>query len=339
MNGKEKAAHPSTQRLSGPRDPAGAGTQFLSSPHEQPGRNGQRRPPPTEYLPTCPEVSPAEPLPQPPPEQPLSPNRPHSPRQKVVVVWSGKAGVGRSTLAAGMADLLSKHGRTCMLDLNPVHSSLSALFGKEQEPNSWLTISDSLWSGQLTQQTTIASLVSITPQLSLLTGPAGSEQWMGQLNPSVVRQLIDHLRREFEYVVLDVPAGRTPSGDAALRAATSILVLVSAFYPDLLYTTQLYEQATTEQVISKEHCRLILTQWVEARELPQHDVSACLGLPITGVIPMAVDAALTAARSGRPVTQHQTPQFKPLRDAIEALTMAVGGLRVAEKRQGFWPWR
>lgn len=247
-------------------------------------------------------------------------------RQKVVACWGGKPGAGRSTLLLAVADVISRLPgvRVCTVDLNLHNSSLAALLRLEGRPGSWSVLGDTLQSQRLTAKTLTESLFEIQPQWALLTGPAGSDLWTQALTPAVVSDLIDLLRSAFDYILLDLGASRSPVTDAALREAQQVLVVVSSFFPDVADTTAALDRAVADGLLTRERCRLVLSQWVDSMELPADDVGACLGMPVAARIPLAPSGALMAARLGRPVTQLETPEAKALADGA----IAVAGLIV-----------
>ncbi|HWI61515.1 MAG TPA: P-loop NTPase [Symbiobacteriaceae bacterium] len=289
-----------------------------------------RSPLPSRQVPRVPDTQPPRPV--------WGTAQPRILRQKVVAFWGGKGGTGRSTMVTSVADLLCRIPgvRICTVDLNPHSSSLATLLRKETERNSWWLLGETLRTGQLTAQAVRESLVPITPQWSLLSSPAGSEQWCGFMTPDVVAGLIDALRTDFDYILLDLPAGRTPAGDTALAVAQIVVLVVSAFFPDVVDTVRTLEQALADGFLTKERCRLVLSQWIDSGELPASDVAACLELPVSGVVPLAPAVALAAARTGRPVTQLASPEAKPLIEALGGISRLIADVGAERPQKRGW---
>lgn len=259
-------------------------------------------------------------------------------RQKIVAFWGGKAGGGRSTLVTAAADVISQIPgvRVCTVDLNPYGSSLAALLQKESEPNSWASIGPAVMYGALTSQAVREGIVPVSPQWGMVTSPAGSEQWCGMLTDPVIAHLLDILRADYDYILLDLPAGRTPSGDAGLAAAQQVLLVVSAFFPDVVDTTRIFEQALSDGIVARERCQLVLSPWADSAELPAGDVSRCLGLPVSAKVPLCPIGALTAARKGSPVTRLGGTDAKPLADAAQAVARLIADATAAHPQRRSW---
>ncbi len=280
--------------------------------------------------------APASPLP--PGVLPAAPTSQHVMRQKVVTFWGGKGGAGRSTLLVAVADKLSQIPgvRVCTVDLHPTNSSLAALAGKDGQPGSWVPIGEDLMSGDLTKQTVARALVPINSQWAMLTGPAGSDQWTGLLTDDLVTGLVEILRTDFEFILLDVPHGRTPVGEAALALSQQVMVVVSAFYPDVADTARALERAVSDGLLARDRCRLVLSQWADSRELPAADVGALIQLPVSATVPLAPSVALAAARTGTPVTRLGSPESRAMAEAVTAVAELISEAPVGRPGRRTW---
>jgi len=249
-------------------------------------------------------------------------------RQRIVALWGGKPGSGRSTLAVGLSDLLSQLGgvKVCTVDLNPYNSSLAVLTGKEQEVPSWVNLAEGLGRGgpNLSE-----ALRWVKPNWAVLTGTDGRPDWLELLQEPTLHWLIAELRNQFDYILLDLDTRRGALTDAALRCAQTVMVVVSPDYPDVLDTHRAIGTAADRHVLDRGRCRLILNRWVETPSLSAGTVSEFLGLPLGARIPAAPEAVIEAATQGMPVTRLTTPGAKAvtqgMTQAMHFVAEAVAG--------------
>lgn len=257
-------------------------------------------------------------------------------RQQVVTLWGGKPGAGRSTLAVALSDLLSRAGaiRVCTVDLNPCNSSLAALVGKEQEVPSWFHLSQAIAKGS---PFPVDALRWVKPNWAILSGPDGRPEWMNHLTPQAIHYIVDGLRTQFDYIVLDAEARPGPVSETAVRLAQMVLITVSADYPDVLDTTRAYEAALEQGWLDRGRSRLILNRWLETPHLPASDVADCFSLPVSLTVPSSAEAAVHASSQGIPVTQLELPAGRNLAQAIGPLVGLVAEQVVAAGlgRNGF----
>lgn len=310
-----------------PRAPA-------AGPITPPSRTGPIPPPPplrpaSEAVPAPtaphqpPPGAPLRPVAQRPPQAPRSRTEPVRPalsvlRQQVVSFWGGKPGAGRSTLAVALSDLLSRAGgiRICTVDLNPCNSSLAALVGKEQEIPSWFHLSEALTRGA---PFPADALRWVKPNWAILSGPDGRPDWVQNLTGPSIAWLVDGLRTQFDYIVLDPEARPGEVRDTAARLAQTLLVTLAPDYPDVLDTTRAFEAGLEQGLIDRGRCRLVLNRWLETPHLPSTDVADCFGIPVALTVPPAPEAVVGATSQGIPVSQLES-------QASRAMVQALGGL-------------
>jgi septum formation inhibitor-activating ATPase MinD len=243
-------------------------------------------------------------------------------RQQVVTLWGGKPGAGRSTLAVALGDLLARAGdlRVCTVDLNPYNSSLAPLLGREQEASSWLHLSEAMARGLPLPGD---ALRWIRPNWALVSGPDGRPEWLPQLNPEAIAWLVDGLRTQFDYIILDPEARPGPIRETAVRLAQLVLVTVTGDYPDVLDTARAFEAGLEQGSLDHSRSRLILSRWLESPHLTPADVADCFGLPISLVLPHAPEAVVHASGQGLPVTQVAVKGAEPLQLALSKLVAIV----------------
>lgn len=308
-----------------------------------------RQGPTTPQAPTAGGVAPAQPVRRLP--QPSAPGGVQTPaprpvirvvRQQVVALWGGKPGGGRSTLAVALADLLARSGelRVCTVDLNPYNSSLAALMGREQEVSSWVQLGEAFDRGQ---PLPADGLRWVTSNWALVSGPDGRPDLVSRLSPESVAWLVDGLRSQFDFIILDAEARPGPIREAAARLAHLVLVTVACDYPDVLDTARGFEAAVEQGWLDRSRCRLVLSRWLDNPYLTPGEVADCFGLPVSAILPHSPEAVLHAVGQGHPVTRSQAKDAEPVRQAVAQLlgvvAPAVAAAGSADGRAGAGsPW-
>lgn len=117
------------------------------------------------------------------------------------VITSGKGGVGKSTLAVGVGRALAQRGRRVLLvDCDAGLRSLDRMTGVEEELV--FDMADVVF-GRCSPAEAIYPCPE-DPGLFLLPAPSSSEN---MVRPGVMRKLTPLLKRYFDHVLLDSPAG------------------------------------------------------------------------------------------------------------------------------------
>ncbi|HEU5077503.1 MAG TPA: Mrp/NBP35 family ATP-binding protein [Polyangiaceae bacterium] len=145
------------------------------------------------------------------PGRPIAPNDPVPGAKNIVLVMSGKGGVGKSTVAANLALALNRAGyRVGLLDADIYGPSVPTMLGITGQPMS---------DGQKIQplQRFGVKLMSIG---FLLEDNKAAVVWRGpMLQGAVVQFLKDVAWGELDYLLLDLPPG---TGDVALTLSQQI---------------------------------------------------------------------------------------------------------------------
>lgn len=151
------------------------------------------------------------PEPQAVPGRPIAPNDPVPGAKNIVLVMSGKGGVGKSTVAANLALALNRAGyRVGLLDADIYGPSVPTMLGITGQPMS---------DGQKIQplQRFGVKLMSIG---FLLEDNKAAVVWRGpMLQGAVVQFLKDVAWGELDYLLLDLPPG---TGDVALTLSQQV---------------------------------------------------------------------------------------------------------------------
>lgn len=137
------------------------------------------------------------------------------------VITSGKGGVGKSTVSVGLGRALAERGRRVLLiDCDAGLRSLDRMTGTEE--NLVFDISDVVF-GRCAPAEAIYPCAE-AESLFLMPAPSSGEN---MIRPGVMKKLVPLLKRYYDHVLLDSPAGVGGGFRAAACAADRALIVCS----------------------------------------------------------------------------------------------------------------
>src|SRR6266513_2172872 len=213
---------------------------------------------------------------------------------KVMVVTSGKGGVGKTTTTASLGVALAQTGQKVVVyDLINVVQGVAKL-----------------------HQALIRDKRIET--LSLL--PASQTRDKDALTEEGVARVIEELREKFEWVICDSPAGIERGATLAMRFADSAVIVTNPEVSSVRDSDRIIglldsktEKAENGQRVDKHVLITRYHPWRAARGemLAIDDVLEILSIPLLGIIPESEDV-LRASNVGSPVTLN-SPLSAPAR--------------------------
>ena len=225
---------------------------------------------------------------------------------KVVVVTSGKGGVGKTTTSAAFAAGLALRGyKTVVIDFDVGLRNLDLIMGCERR-----VVYDLLnvihGEGSLNQ-----ALIKDKRVGNLFILPASQTRDKDALSMEGVGEVIATLQQSFDYIICDSPAGIEKGAMTAMYFADEALVVTnpevsSVRDSDRIIGMLASKTRRAEQDLSpvKEH--LVITRYDPIRVnkgdmLSADDVQEILAIPFLGVVPES-KSVLAASNAGIPVT-------------------------------------
>lgn len=209
---------------------------------------------------------------------------------EVISVISGKGGTGKTTICAAVATCLAVDGkRVLCIDADIGLRNLDIALGMAELPlaaftdvlHGHCTLSDAAEHPQF-------------PGLFLLTAPVRENEDL--ISADGFRELLEQARRDFDFCLIDAPAGIGAGFRLATRFADRCLVIST---PDPASMRDAGCAADLLILDGKETLQLIVNRcsprMFSKMELTVDDIMDDVGLPLLGLVPEDPDVMLAAA--------------------------------------------
>ncbi|MFW5453626.1 septum site-determining protein MinD [Thioalkalivibrio sulfidiphilus] len=224
---------------------------------------------------------------------------------KIVVVTSGKGGVGKTTTSAAISTGLAQAGhRTAVVDFDVGLRNLDLIMGVERR-----VVYDfvNVINGDANLK---QALIKDKRVEGLYILPASQTRDKDALTTEGVEKVLNELAEEFDYIVCDSPAGIERGALMAAYFADEAIVVTnpevsSVRDSDRILGILASKTRHAEQGKGSIPGRLLLTRYspervVKGEMLSVEDVQEILAVDLLGVIPES-QAVLNASNAGTPV--------------------------------------
>ncbi len=226
---------------------------------------------------------------------------------KVIVVTSGKGGVGKTTTSASFSTGLAMRGhKTVVIDFDVGLRNLDLIMGCERR-----VVYDfvNVINGEATLK---QALIRDKAYDNLYILPASQTRDKDAFSKEGVGKVIDELKESFDFIVCDSPAGIERGALMALYFADEALIVTNPEVSSVRDSDRILgilsaKSKRAEDGLDpiKEH--LVVTRYspsrVESGEmLSIDDIQELLGIKLLGIIPES-PAVLQASNSGVPVVR------------------------------------
>ena len=224
---------------------------------------------------------------------------------RIIVVTSGKGGVGKTTTSAAVAMGLAKKGhRTAVIDFDVGLRNLDLIMGCERR-----VVYD--FVNVINKEAGInQALIRDKRCDNLYILPASQTRDKDALSKEGVGRVLDDLSKEFEYIVCDSPAGIERGATLAMYFADDAFVVTNPEVSSVRDSDRMLgilasksRRAENNEEPIKEY--LLLTRYSPDRVklgemLSVDDVQEILSLHLLGVVPES-KSVLNASNSGTPI--------------------------------------
>ena len=239
---------------------------------------------------------------------------------KVLVVTSGKGGVGKTTSTAALGGALAQSGeKVVVIDFDVGLRNLDLVMGAERRVVFDL-INVVQGDAKLNQ-----ALIRDKRMENLSLLPASQTRDKDALTEEGVARVLAELREKFDWIICDSTAGIERGATLAMRHADVAVVVTNPEVSSVRDSDRIIglldsktEKAEKGERIEKH---LLLTRYDQARAergemLKKEDVLEILSIPLLGIIPES-EEVLRASNVGTPVTLNN-PNSAPGRAYFDA---------------------
>jgi len=243
---------------------------------------------------------------------------------KIIVVTSGKGGVGKTTTSAAIGTGLAMQGhRTIIIDFDVGLRNLDLIMGCERR-----VVYD--FVNVINGEASLSQAVikdKRTDNLYILA--ASQTRDKDALTQEGVQKVLDELSTNYDFIVCDSPAGIEKGAQMALYFADEAIVVTNPEVSSVRDSDRILgilqsksKRAEQGKEPIKEH--LLITRYNPSRVndgemLSVSDVEDILAIPLLGVIPES-EAVLKASNQGAPVIlDSQATAGQAYSDAVQRL--------------------
>lgn len=201
---------------------------------------------------------------------------------RIIVVSSGKGGVGKTTVTANLGMALAKLGRqVALIDADFGLRNLDLLLGLE---NRIVYTAVEVIAGECRLE---QALVKDKRQPGLVLLPAAQNRMKESVNPDQMKQLVNELAEKYEYVLIDSPAGIEMGFKNAIAGAQEALIVTT---PEIAAVRDADRVVGLLEAQAIKRTQLIVNRlrpaMVQANDMMSvQDVQEILAIPLIGVVP------------------------------------------------------
>src|SRR5689334_6801626 len=258
---------------------------------------------------------------------------------KVLVVTSGKGGVGKTTTTAALGAALAQSGQSVVVvDFDVGLRNLDLVMGAERR-----VVFDLI---------NVVQGVAKLPQAlirdkrleNLWLLPASQTRDKDALTDEGVGRVIDELRSRFDWILCDSPAGIERGATLAMRFADEAIIVTNPEVSSVRDSDRIIGMLDSKTAKAEKGERVekhvLITRYDAARAsrgemLSIEDVLEILASPLLGIVPESQDV-LRASNVGSPVTLNN-PASAPARAYADATKRLLGEtipMSVPSERKG-----
>src|SRR5213595_1223033 len=245
---------------------------------------------------------------------------------KVLVVTSGKGGVGKTTSTAALGAALARAGqKVVVVDFDVGLRNLDLVMGAERR-----VVHDLI--------NVVQGVVKVAPALirdkrveTLFLLPASQTRDKDALTEEGVGRVIAELRETFDWIICDSPAGIERGAMLSMRFADEAVIVTNPEVSSVRDSDRIIGMLDSKTVKAEKGERVekhvLITRYDPARAsrgemLTIEDVLEILATPLLGIVPESQDV-LRASNVGSPVTLNNAASA-PARAYIDAARRLMG---------------
>lgn len=216
---------------------------------------------------------------------------------RVIVITSGKGGVGKTTTTSNIGMALARLGHnTLLVDADVGLRNLDLLLGLENRII--YTGLDVLAETCRLEQ----ALITDKRQSKLTFFPLSSNQAKTPITKSQIQKLIHLLEKKYDFILIDSPAGIDDGFQTAVMPAQEAIVVVTPEVPSIRDADKVIGILVAQDIkkisllVNRIRPKMVKTDDMMSID----DVKNILGVPLVGVIPDS-EQVIIASNRGEPL--------------------------------------
>lgn len=253
---------------------------------------------------------------------------------RLILFIGAKGGVGTSTLAMNCAWLLAhEHNqRVALVDLDLQFGTMS--LDLDLEPGHGLC--DALaHSNRVDGLFLKSAMVNESANLSLLASEEPLDRAV-EINPEAAALLFEQLRRNYSYVVVDLPRGLLSASRELIAKATDVMVVCDLSLASVRDTLRVISYIRDGSPVG--NVSVIANRAVNGRgQIPKADFERGIETKISYLVPDEPKAVALAANAGKPLPA--VAKRSAVVNTLRQITTAIAGTVKAKRKFSLWPRR
>jgi septum site-determining protein MinD len=244
---------------------------------------------------------------------------------RIIVVASGKGGVGKTFVTINLAAALSVFGKdVTVVDANITTPNVGLNMGITKMP---LTLHDVL-EGKIT----MSSAVYLHPSgVKIIPAGMSIDDLKRTLNKDL-REAIIELIGKTEYIIIDSAAGLGREARLAMEAANEIVVVTN---PELPAVTDALKAVEVAKTFNTKPIGIVVNKFTgDSFEMAPENVAQFLGEPVVCVIPESKFVRMAIKRRVPLVTEF--PNSDTAKRMKKFAAYLIGEDYIFEEKAGFW---
>lgn len=253
-----------------------------------------------------------------------------------LVITSGKGGVGKTTTTANIGTALALQGkRVCLLDLDIGLRNLDVVLGLS---NRIIYDIVDVATGRAKLHQALIKDKRFDDNLYML--PAAQNAEKDAIEPEQVTAIVEQLRPEFDWILLDSPAGIEQGFRNAVEGADGAIIVTTpeiSAVSDADRVVGLLEQRTMAFPPRLVINRIRQHMMADGRSMDIDEITKHLGIDLLGIV-VDDDAVIASSNAGVTVVMNPDDQASQgyRNIARRLLGESVPLMAVEQKKSGFW---
>ncbi|MBQ7775334.1 MAG: septum site-determining protein MinD [Lachnospiraceae bacterium] len=251
---------------------------------------------------------------------------------EVIVVTSGKGGVGKTTTSANVGTGLAKAGKkVCLIDTDIGLRNLDVVMGLENRIV--YNLVDVVEGNCRVKQALIRD--KRHPGLSLM--PSAQTRDKSAVTPGQMIKVIESLKEHFDYIILDCPAGIEQGFQNAIAGADRALVVTTPEVSAIRDADRIVGllEANGFKQIDLIINRLRVDMVKRGDMMSSGDVVDILAIPLIGIVPDDENVVIST-NQGEPLVGTDTPAGRGFANICERVMGKEVPFCHMEKSISFW---